>query len=130
MKCPASTGVIRLIEVVRVAKEYPNKTVLRNVSFVLEPGVTTGLLGPNGSGKTTVMRMIAALIQPTSGYVSVDGVHAQDRPQEVRRKMGVLFGGDASLYNRLTARENALYFARLQGLTKSRAHEDYSELQK
>jgi len=88
------------------------------VSFVARDGEITGLLGPNGAGKTTTLRMLYTLMQPDSGRVLVDGIDAGARPDEVRRRLGVL--PDArGLYKRLTARENIAYFGRLQGLDES-----------
>jgi sodium transport system ATP-binding protein len=96
------------------AKAGPVKAV-DGVSFVARDGEITGLLGPNGSGKTTTMRMLYAAMAPERGRVRVDGVDAAERPAEVRRRLGVL--PDArGVYKRLTARENVAYFGRLCGL--------------
>ena len=85
------------------------------VSFTARDGEITGLLGPNGAGKTTTLRVLYTLMQPDSGRVLVDGIDAAERPDDVRRRLGVL--PDArGLYKRLTARENVAYFGRLQGL--------------
>jgi sodium transport system ATP-binding protein len=85
------------------------------VGFMARDGEITGLLGPNGAGKTTTLRMLYTLMRPDAGRVVVDGLDAAERPDEVRRRLGVL--PDArGLYKRLTARENVAYFGRLQGL--------------
>jgi sodium transport system ATP-binding protein len=108
-----------MIEVQSVQKYFSARgTLVRavdGVSFVARDGEITGLLGPNGAGKTTTLRILYTLMQPDSGRVLVDGIDAGARPDEVRRRLGVL--PDArGLYKRLTARENIAYFGRLQGL--------------
>ena len=62
-----------LLEFTNVTKSYGNKQALSNVNFTLERGKIVGLLGPNGSGKTTIMKLINGLIQPTSGTVLING---------------------------------------------------------
>ncbi len=62
-----------LLEFTNVTKTYGNKQALSNVNFTLEAGKIFGLLGPNGSGKTTIMKLINGLIQPTSGTVLING---------------------------------------------------------
>jgi sodium transport system ATP-binding protein len=111
-----------MIEVQSVQKYFSARgTLVRavdGVSFVARDGEITGLLGPNGAGKTTTLRILYTLMQPDSGRVLVDGIDAGARPDEVRRRLGVL--PDArGLYKRLTARENIAYFGRLQGLDES-----------
>jgi sodium transport system ATP-binding protein len=100
-----------------------------NVSFVAADGRITGLLGPNGAGKTTSLRMIAGLIQPDAGRVMVNAVEVAREPTRALAHLGVL--SDArGLYTRLTARENILYFARLQGLGPAQARERTQALAK
>lgn len=87
-----------------------------NVSFRAEDGVITGLLGNNGAGKSTSMRILATLIKPDSGRAFIDEVDVEDKPLEVRKSIGYL-PHNAGLYSRLTARENIEYFAELCGLS-------------
>jgi ABC-2 type transport system ATP-binding protein len=63
-----------MIEVIGVTKKYGGKPAVDDLSFTIRPGIVTGFLGPNGSGKTTTMRMILGLTRPDSGTVLVDGV--------------------------------------------------------
>jgi sodium transport system ATP-binding protein len=85
------------------------------VSFRCEPGQIYGLLGANGAGKTTMMRMLATLHQPTSGTATIAGHDISNAPQNVRANVGFLSSATA-LYGRLTARETVEYFGRLHGL--------------
>ena len=92
-----------------------------DVSFSAADGHITGLLGANGAGKTTSLRMLAGLIQPDSGSMSVDGIDVATCPREALARMGVL--SDArGLYPRLTARENIVYYGALQGMAAPAAH--------
>lgn len=110
-----------MIEVQNVSKVFQDKKqqviAVKEVSFTVQRGEVVGLLGENGAGKTTLLRMIATLLDPTEGTVKVAGFHTVDQPMEVKKRIGVLFGGETGLYDRLTARENLAYFASLYGLS-------------
>ena len=83
-----------------------------------------GVLGPNGAGKTTTMRMLATLLEPSSGSATVLGLDVVRQARDVRRRMGAVLSDGRSLYWKLTARENLEYFAALYhvpaGETKAR----------
>ena len=81
----------------------------------VEPGHIYGLLGANGAGKTTALRLLATLLQPTSGSATVGGCDVVAAPERVRAQVGFLAASTA-LYGRLTARETIEYFGRLHGL--------------
>lgn len=87
-----------------------------NVSFRVAPGQIYGLLGANGAGKTTVLRLLATMLKPTSGSASVAGLDILTQPSAVRAQVGFLAASTA-LYGRLTARELIAYFGRLHGLS-------------
>ena len=115
-----------MIQVDQISKSFGEVQAVKNVSLNAEDGQITALLGANGAGKTTSMRMIYALITPETGHVRVDGIDSRTDPVAARARMGVL--PDArGLYKRLTARENIVYFGRLQGMDeatiKSRSNE-------
>ncbi|WP_078382205.1 ABC transporter ATP-binding protein [Sutcliffiella halmapala] len=111
-----------MIEIQKVTKQFQDKkvyvTALKHVSFTVEKGQVVGLLGENGAGKTTLLRTVATLLSPTEGSVRVHGFDTQKNPDEIKKRIGVLFGGETGLYDRLTARENLEYFATLYGLSK------------
>lgn len=86
-----------------------------DVSFRVEPGQIYGLLGANGAGKTTTLRLLATLLQPTSGCATLAGYDVVGDPEKVRANVGFLAASTA-LYGRLTAREMITYFGRLNGL--------------
>jgi ABC-2 type transport system ATP-binding protein len=83
-----------MITVSGLTKRYDRRTVVDDVSFILEPGTVTGFLGPNGAGKTTTMRMITGLIPATSGAALVDGRRYADLPNPAA-VMGTLLDAGA-----------------------------------
>lgn len=97
------------------------------VSFTCTPGKIYGLLGANGAGKTTALRMVATLLKPSGGTVTVGGCDAASEPERVRSKIGFLAASTA-LYGRLTTRETIAYFARLHGLPEERIASRTEEL--
>lgn len=111
-----------MIEIHEVTKTFQDKkkyvTALKHVTFTIQEGQVVGLLGENGAGKTTLLRTIATLLTPTSGTVTVGGHDTVKNPNAIKQKIGVLFGGETGLYDRLTAKENLEYFAMLYGLSK------------
>lgn len=85
------------------------------VGFTCRPGRVFALLGANGAGKTTVLRMIAAMLRPDGGRIAIAGVDALADPIGARRRLGFLTGS-TKLYERLTAEENVRYAAELCGV--------------
>lgn len=110
------TGVITLTQ---VTKRFNQVIALDGVDLHVAPGETLGLLGPNGSGKTTALRLLAGMAPPTGGQVRVMGVDPWTQPDRVRARMGVLPEG-AGLFERLTVGENLRLFASLNGLAADR----------
>jgi sodium transport system ATP-binding protein len=121
-----------MININGVTKIFTGKknsiTAVNNVSFTVEKGEIFGLIGTNGAGKTTIMRMIATMLKPSGGTIEVMGKNVLDNPEETRKNIGILFGGDAGLYDRLTAYENIEYFAKLNGMTSSESEKRIFEL--
>ena len=102
---------------------------LKGVSAKVRRGVVTGLIGPDGAGKTTLMRMIAGLLVPDSGEISVLGMDVVRDPLKVQASIGYMpqrFG----LYEDLTVKENMDLYADLQGVPKDHRSKRYEELMK
>src|ERR1700722_4528920 len=97
------------------------------VNFRCEPGRIFGLLGVNGAGKTTCLRMLATILAPTSGAASVNGFDIVTAPEKVRASIGFLSTATA-LYGRLTAFEVVQYFGRLHGMADSALRPRIDEL--
>src|SRR6266566_6907797 len=109
-------------------KFKPPAEALRDVSFQIREGEIFGLIGPNGAGKTTLTKIIATLIQPTSGEVTVRGNDTVRHDVQVRRNIGLASAEERSFYWRLTAEQNLLFFARLHGLADREAKRRIQEL--
>ena len=117
-----------MIKVDSLTKQFGKKIAVNNISFCAESGIITGLIGSNGSGKSTTMRMIATLLKQNKGTILIDNIDTVKQPHKAREKIGILLGGDVSLYERLTARENILYFADLQSVERKIAEQRLNEL--
>ncbi len=101
---------------------------LRDVSFEVETGEIFGLIGRNGAGKTTLTKIVATLVQPTTGSVSVRGNDSVNHDELVRRDIGLATAEERSFYWRLTSEQNLLFFARLHGLSDRFANQRIKEL--
>ena len=117
-----------MIEVTNLSKQFKEVKAVDNLNFTINDGEIVGLLGENGAGKTTTLRIISTMIKCTGGIVKVNGVDINKEPSKVRSQIGILFGGEVGLYDRLTARENIRYFAELNGMTKDAADESIKKL--
>lgn len=119
-----------MLEIKNLTKKFKKSTVVDDVSFKVNTGEIVGLLGENGAGKTTTLRMISTMLKITSGEAVVNNFSADKEPIKVRNEIGILFGGDVGLYDRLTARENIKYFANLYGMSDKDADIRINELAK
>ena len=119
-----------MLQVNNLTKKFKDKIAVNNISFNVSPGEIVGLLGENGAGKTTTLRMISTMLKISDGEVIVNEYNAAKEPEKVRSEVGILFGGDVGLYERLTGRENIKYFADLYGIKKDEANKKIDELAK
>ena len=110
-----------------LTRRYGNREAVRGLRFDVQSGTIFGLLGANGAGKTTTLRMLATLLQPSSGTAHVGGYSILDSPIEVRRALGYLTG-DTGLYGRLTPLETFRYFGGLYEMPKKELEERISWL--
>ncbi len=108
-------------------KRYGDVTALAGVDLSVSAGTVCGLLGPNGAGKTTIVRILATLLRPDAGRASVAGVSVSERPDEVRRQIG-LVGQNTALDELLTGTQNLVMFGRLYHLGLDRARSRAEEL--
>jgi ABC-2 type transport system ATP-binding protein len=105
-----------VIQVQDLRHSYGKRTALNGVSFDVRAGEIFALLGPNGSGKTTLFRVLSTLMLPDSGRALIAGFDAATQPDEVRRRIGVVFQAQ-SVDIKLTAAENLLHQGHLYGLS-------------
>jgi ABC-2 type transport system ATP-binding protein len=109
MTAPAAQA----IHVQGLEKSYPKLRVLRGVDFDVARGSIFALLGSNGAGKTTVVRILSTLLRPDAGTATVDGFDVATQPASVRESIS-LTGQFAAVDETLTGRENLVLVARLR----------------
>lgn len=119
-----------MLKLNNVSKKFKTTKVVDNLSFSVNKGEIVGLLGENGAGKTTTLRMISTMLEITEGDIKVNDIDVKSNSESVRKEIGILFGGDVGLYDRLSGRENIRYFANLYGMTKKEADERIDNLAK
>ncbi|MHB8604582.1 MAG: ABC transporter ATP-binding protein [Thermoplasmatota archaeon] len=103
-------------------------TAVDHVDLDIPRGQLFGLLGPNGAGKTTLVKLLSTLLLPTEGSATILGLDVVKDEQEIRKKVGVVLGGERALYWRLTARENLWYFSQLHNMPGPEARERIAHL--
>jgi ABC-2 type transport system ATP-binding protein len=101
---------------------------LRNVSLEVNDGEIFGLIGKNGAGKTTLTKIIATLVQPTEGRVSVKGFDSVKNEVQVRSLIGLATAEERSFYWRLSCERNLMFFARLYGMDDRTARRRIGEV--
>lgn len=102
-----------MIEANRLTRRYGDFVAVDDVSFRIEPGEIVGLLGHNGAGKSTIMKMLTGFLEPSSGSVTVDGVEVERDPVAVQQNMGYL-PENLPLYPELTVMDFLQYAAELR----------------
>lgn len=116
-----------VIQIDGLRHSYGQVAALKGVSFDVRPGEIFGLLGPNGSGKTTLFRILSTLMLPTAGRALIAGFDAARQPEEVRRRIGVVFQAQ-SIDVKLSAAENLWHQGHLYGLRGKLLQERISEM--
>ncbi len=91
---------------------------LEDVSLTVASGKVLVLLGPNGSGKTTMLKLVSTMLLPDAGLVLVEGVNTQSEPGRVRQHVGFAVATERSFFPRLSARENLDFFAALDDVPR------------
>lgn len=100
-----------------LTKRYGATLAVDRIDLAVEPGEIVGILGPNGSGKTTTILMLLGLTEPSEGHAEVAGFDPLRQPLEVKRRVGYL-PDSVGFYDSLSARDNLAYTARLAGLSR------------
>jgi ABC-2 type transport system ATP-binding protein len=104
-----------IIRATGLTKRFGDFTAVDNLSIEVETGSIFAFLGANGSGKSTTIRMLIGLLEPTAGSIEVDGIDVIARPRRVRDHIGYM-GQKVSLYQGLTLRENVEFYAGLHDI--------------
>jgi ABC-2 type transport system ATP-binding protein len=104
-----------VIEVQDLTKRFGDFTAVEGVSFTIQAGEVVGYLGPNGSGKTTTIRMLLGLLRPTSGQARVLNFDAVKQSEQIRSRAGYM-SQKFALYHELTVAENLNFYAGVYGV--------------
>ena len=123
----APHGPERLVEVRGLSRRFGERQVISRLDLLLADGERVALWGPNGSGKTTVLRCLAGTLDPSGGVATIGGRPAGSLA--ARRLVGVSLSQERSFYMRLTARDNLVFFARLRGDSGRSAKRTVRELE-
>jgi len=109
-----------------LTKRYAATLAVDHVDIAVHSGEIVGILGPNGSGKTTTILMLLGLTEPTEGRAEVAGFDPLREPLEVKRRVGYL-PDSVGFYDGLSARDNLAYTGRLAGLSRREIDERFAE---
>lgn len=109
-----------MIQLENVSKLYHNTIAIENLNLQIEAGEIVGIIGHNGAGKSTILKIVAGLVEPTSGSVRVLGRDIQKESIRVKQQMGYL-PEESPLYETMTARQYLLFFSDLYRLPRPQA---------
>ncbi len=132
---------MNIVEVKNLKRVYKSKKgimrrktivteALKGINFDIRKGEIFGLLGPNGAGKTTTIKILTTLLLPSDGEAKVLGYNVDGEEQKIRKQINFIFGGERSLYWRLSAKDNLSYFGDLHKLKRNIKEKRIDELLK
>jgi ABC-2 type transport system ATP-binding protein len=116
-----------IIQVRHLSKHFGSFKAVDDISFEVRKGEIFGFLGANGAGKTTAMRMLTGLLQPTSGEATVAGFDVGSQPEQVKSRIGYM-SQKFSLYEDLTLAENVDFFGGVYGLSDEQIRRKKEEM--
>lgn len=116
-----------MIQLDRVTKQYHGFTAVQDMSFEIAQGEIVGIIGHNGAGKSTTLKMIAGLIAPTDGTVYINGRDIQKHSTALKHQIGYL-PEESPLYENMSARQYLMFFSELYEMPRARARARIDEL--
>lgn len=108
------------LEVEGLSRSYDGGSsfAVKDVTFKVGEGQVVALLGANGAGKTSTVRMCATMLRPTAGQIRIGGIDAVFSPRQARERMAVVLGGERGFYSRASLRDNLAFFADVYSIPK------------
>jgi len=120
VRIPIWSKIKAMIRLSHVSKRYHDYTAVDDLDLQIDDGEIVGIIGHNGAGKSTTLKMIAGLLEPTSGTLEVMGKDICKESVAVKRQTGYL-PEESPLYDNLTARQYLLFFSELYGMPRRQA---------
>lgn len=117
----------KIIIVENLTKQFGDFTAVKGISFDVHKGEIFGFLGANGAGKTTAMKMLIGISNPTDGTANVAGFDVHTQSEEVKRNIGYM-SQKFSMYDDLTVKENITFFGGIYGLSRKQIKTKTDEL--
>jgi ABC-2 type transport system ATP-binding protein len=117
----------KIISVQNLTKQFGNFTAVKGISFDVYKGEIFGFLGANGAGKTTAMKMLIGISNPTSGEANVAGFDVHTQAEMVKRSIGYM-SQKFSMYDDLTIKENITFFGGIYGLSRLQIKQKITQL--
>lgn len=119
-----------MLNIKNISKNYKQKSVLKNINLTLSKGNSIAILGENGAGKTTFIKIMLGLLRPTTGIITYYGKNINKLRQEYLNAVGVVLEGNRNIYWYLSPWENLYYFGRLLGIDEKKIKSRGKELLK
>ncbi len=116
-----------MLKIKNLTKKFDNFTAIEGINLSLERGDFFSIIGPNGSGKTTIIKNILGLLRPTTGEIEVDGKNIVKEPKEAKMKMGYI-PDEPKMWSKITGKEALYFFGTLYGMKKEEITEKIPEL--
>ncbi len=113
-----------LVEVKNLKKNYSSKEAVKNISFNIKENEILGLLGPNGSGKTTTIGMLLGLLKPTNGEIIIDGKKIENNRIEILKKINFI-SPYVELPKKLTVKQNLIVYGKLYSVSDIKSRIEY-----
>ncbi len=115
------------VKIKSLTKKFNQLAAIDNISLEIDKGEIIGLIGPDGAGKTTFLRLLAGLLKPSSGSINLEGIDVAKNPQKIKEWIGYM-PQHFSLYGDLNVSENLKFFADLYGVPSDKFKERKKEL--
>ncbi|WP_164668420.1 ABC transporter ATP-binding protein [Virgibacillus doumboii] len=108
-----------MLNVDSLTKSYGKKLILDSISFTVKPGEIIGLVGENGAGKSTILKILATLSRPSSGNISLNNESYKQNRKSIRKEIGYV-AQDIAVWDEFTVKENMIFFEKLSWKNKTK----------